>query len=57
MASVQPTQGMPQQGQAQGKPMQGNSILPPGMSKEQVQGLYQVCATSFAFSSLAQLAD
>ncbi|GAB7362068.1 hypothetical protein MBLNU230_g2102t1 [Neophaeotheca triangularis] len=52
MAAVQPSQGMPQQqgqaqgqaqgqGQTQGKMMQGNSILPPGMSKEHVQGLYQ----------------
>jgi len=42
MAAVQPTQGMPQQGGNTAMAAQ-NSILPPGMSKEQVSQLYKVC--------------
>lgn len=41
MAAVQPSQNMQQQA---GNPnmMAGNGILPPGMTKEQVQQVYKV---------------
>jgi ATP-dependent helicase STH1/SNF2 len=44
MAAVQPSQASMQQtgaGQPQGATM--NNVLPPGMSKEQLQAMYKVC--------------
>lgn len=41
MAAVQPNQGMPQQGNS-GNAMGQQSLLPPGMTKENVQQLFKV---------------
>lgn len=41
MAAVQPNQGMPQQGSS-GHAMGQQSVMPPGMTKEQVQQIYKV---------------
>ena len=41
MAAVQPTQGMQQQA-GNASMMGGNSVLPPGMNKEQIQQIFKV---------------
>jgi hypothetical protein len=45
MATVQPNQGMPQQGNS-GHAMGQQGLLPPGMSKEQLQQIYKVLLDS-----------